>query len=73
MKVDKLMLKLIWQSKGQEYLRRLRCEDRGQPCDLVVKFVRSALVEQGFAGSNLGRGHGNIHQAMLRRHPTCNN
>ena len=37
----------------------------------MVKFARSALVAQGFAGSDPGRGHGIAHQAMLRRHPTC--
>ena len=28
---------------------------------------------QCFVGSNPGCGHGTVHQAMLRRHPTCHN
>ena len=40
----------------------------------VVKFLRSALVAQGFDSSaDPGRGHGTTHQAMLRRYPTCHN
>ena len=42
----------------------------GQPCGRVVKLTRSALVAQGFAGSDPGRGHGTTHQAMLRQSPT---
>ena len=39
----------------------------------VVKFTRSTVAAQGFAGSDPGRGHGTAHQAMLRWRPTCHN
>ena len=45
----------------------------GRPCGRVVKFVRSTVVAQGFAGSDPGRGHGTAHQATLSRRPTCHN
>ena len=43
----------------------------GRRRGLVVKFERSASAAQGFASLNPGCGHGTVHQAMLRRHPTC--
>ena len=33
----------------------------GQACGRVVKFERSALAAQGFAGSNPGQEHGTAH------------
>ena len=48
-------------------------ERGGRPHGQAVKFVRSALVARGFAGSDPGRGHGTAHQAMLRQHPICHN
>ena len=45
----------------------------GWPCGQVVKFACSALVAQGLASLNPGRGHGAAHQAMLRQRPTCHN
>ena len=42
----------------------------GQPRGRVVKFARSALAAQGFAGSDPGHGPSTAHQAMFRRHPT---
>ena len=42
---------------------------KGLACGQVVKFERSALAAQGFAGSNPGHGHGTTHQTMLRRRP----
>ena len=44
---------------------------RAWPRGRVVKFMHSALVAQGFAGSDPGRGHGTAHQSMLRWRPTC--
>ena len=38
----------------------------GWPCGQVVKFARSTLAAQGFAGSDPGHGHGTTCQAMLR-------
>ena len=35
--------------------------------------LRSAVVAQGFAGSDPGRGRGTTCQATLRSHPTCHN
>ena len=46
---------------------------RGQPCGREVKFARSALAAQGFAGADPRHGHGTIHQAMLRRRHTWHN
>ena len=46
---------------------------RGQPCGRVVKFVHSAAVAQGFAGSSPGHGCGIARQAMLRQCPICHN
>ena len=46
---------------------------RGQPRGRVVKFMRSALAAQGFAGLDPEHGHGTARQAMLRQHPTCHN
>ena len=46
---------------------------RGWPHGRMVKFVRSASVAQGFAGSDPGHRHGTTHQTMLRWHPTCHN
>ena len=45
----------------------------GQPHGGVVKFMRSTLAAQGFAGSDPGHGHGTAHQAVLRQHPKCHN
>ena len=45
----------------------------GQPHGPVVKFMSSAVVAQGFTGSNPGCGHGTARQAALRRRPTCHN
>ena len=45
----------------------------GRPRGWVAKFARSALVAQGFAGSNPGCRRGTTHQATLRWHPTCHN
>ena len=42
----------------------------GQLCGRVVKFMRTAAVAQGL---DPGHGHGTVHQAMLRRHPTSHN
>ena len=39
----------------------------------VGKFMCSALVAQGIAGSAPGRRHGTAHQAVLRQHPTWHN
>ena len=41
----------------------------GQPCGRVVKFACSAMVAQGFSGSDPGQGHGMTHQATLKWHP----
>ncbi|XP_070448319.1 TM2 domain-containing protein 1 isoform X1 [Equus przewalskii] len=38
-----------------------------------LKFACSALVAQGFAGLDPGRGHGTTHQAVPRWHPTLHN
>ena len=43
---------------------------RGQPRGRVVKFACSAVVAQGFAGLDPGRGHGTTRQATLRQRPT---
>ena len=40
---------------------------RGWPYGQVVKFTHSASAAQGFISLDPGRGHGTIHQAMLRR------
>ena len=45
----------------------------GGPCGQVVKFTHSALVAQGFAGSDPGRRRGTVHQVTLRRRPTWDN
>ena len=42
----------------------------GQPHGPVVRFAHSALVAQGFASSDPGRGPSTAHQAMLRWRPT---
>ena len=63
------MNRIIWSYVAitiKKYLRSWLC---GQ----VVKFTRSALVAQGFAGSDPGRGHGTTHQAILRQCPTYHN
>ena len=46
---------------------------RGWPHGWVVKFARSALVVQGFAGLDPGHRPGTAHQAMLWWRPTWNN
>ena len=46
-------------------------KNRGQPRGRVVKFARSAAVDQGFAGSDPGHGHGTTHQATLGQRTTC--
>ena len=51
----------------------IKVQVRGWPRGRVVKFTLSALVAQGFAGSDPGHGHGTAHQAMLRQCPTCHN
>ena len=38
---------------------------QSRPRDRVVKFMLSASVAQGFAGSDSGRGHGTAHQATV--------
>ena len=43
---------------------------RGRPHGRVVKSACSAVVAQGFAGSDPGRGHGTACQATLRQRPT---
>ena len=45
----------------------------GRPRGRVVKFLRSTLAAQGFAGSDpqCEHGHGTTHQAMLRQRPTA--
>ena len=69
----------MYKNKGQKdkLIMRRMCHVKmagwGRTCGQVVKFVRSALVAQGFTGSDPGRRHGTAHQAMLRRHPTCHN
>ena len=45
----------------------------GQPCGRGVKFARSTLVAQGFAGSDPACRHGTAHQATSRWRPTCHN
>ena len=55
------------------FYNNLKNRGGGRPRGLVVKFERSALVAQGFAGSDPGWGHGTTHQAMLRQRPTCHN
>ena len=47
----------------------IKVKDRGRPNGQVVKFACTALVAQGFAGSDPGCGHGAAHQTMLRRRP----
>ena len=42
----------------------------GWPCGQVVKFTRSTLAAQGFAGADPGRRYSTANQAMLRQHPT---
>ena len=41
---------------------------RARPHSLVVGFMCSALVAQGFTDSDPGHGPGTAHQAMLRSH-----
>ena len=53
--------------------KRITYPRPGRPCGRVVKFGHSTAAAQGFAGSDPGHGHGTTHQAMLRRHPTCQN
>ena len=45
----------------------------GPPHGPVVRFMRSALVAQGFMGLDPGHGQGTAHQVMLRQHPTRHN
>ena len=45
-------------------------EELGQPCGIVVKFVRSASVAQRSRIQILGADLCTAHQAMLRWHPT---
>ena len=45
----------------------------GSPRGQVVKFVCSAMAAQGFAGLDLGWGHGTTRWAMLRRRPIYHN
>ena len=51
----------------------IEIELRGQPHGWVVKFAHSALVAQGFAVLDPGRGRGAAGQALLRWDPTCHN
>ena len=53
----------------QVHLSYIKAFTWGQPIGRTIKFVRSASVAQGFAGSNPGRGHGTAHQITLRRRP----
>ena len=45
----------------------------GSVAEWLIKFQRSAVVAQGFAGSDPGGGHGTAHQATLRQRPSCHN
>ena len=42
----------------------------GSPHGLVAEFACSALVAQGFTGSDPGHKPSTTHQAVLRWHPT---
>ena len=46
---------------------------RGRPRGRVLEFTPSASGDQGFAGSDPGRGRGTARQAMLEWRPTCHN
>ena len=54
-------------SKNTEFKSYLNWDQLHGP---MVKFTHSALVAQGFAGSDPGHGPSTTHQAMLRRHST---
>ena len=59
--------------KNNNYKLDIKPVARGLPCGRVVKFARSVLAAQGFAGSDPGCGHGTTRQAALRWHPKCYN
>ena len=61
--------KLKYKQKNKA-MKEIKSEVRGRPCDRVVKFMRSAWVAQGFAGSDPGHEHGTPHQVMPRWRPT---
>ena len=61
--------------QSEESRRMLLLEEifRGQPRGRLVKFVCSALAAQGFGSLDPGHRPSTVHQAMLRRRPTCHN
>ena len=62
-----------WKASILERAGHAKSAGGGQPCGRAVKFTHSALVAQGFDGSDPGCRHGTAYQATLRQHPPCHN